>query len=190
MRQKVQLWTKLLLVHLKCYGRSCSTEGRWGFGWRAKCHRSSWRGLMRQAGAAISISSSQARLRWKWRKSCGIKNSSAVWAKLTARLFFFTSTPTIQILPPFCCGLYRRRLLPWIPAGPAVWCPTATKEYFADINMVMIGEGTPQAVDHWSLVTVRGKQMKSYLLGLEVKNSVCEIALSVPARESKKNLLF
>lgn len=33
--QKVQVWTKLLFVCLKCSGSSGSSDGRWGFGWSA-----------------------------------------------------------------------------------------------------------------------------------------------------------
>lgn len=111
-------------------------------------------------------------------------------SQLPLRVYFSTFTSAIQILPPFCCGFKGDLSCPGTLQVLLSGAPTATKEYFPDINIVMIGEGTPQAVDHWSLVTVRGKQMKSYLLGLEVKNGVCEISLSAPVRQSKKNLFF
>lgn len=99
-----------------------------GFEWSAKCHKHGWRGLMKLAGVRISISKRLGWVRWKWRKSSGI-GSSALWVNLTV---VFSQTNVFCI---FVVGLKKTS------AARCLVFPSANKEHFAGINMVVAGEG-------------------------------------------------
>lgn len=80
-------------------------KGCWGFGWSAKCHRSSWRRLMKMAGVTISINASLAWLRQNWRNSSGIKKQQRSLGRyLTFLLYVYFST-SISSSPLFVAGL-------------------------------------------------------------------------------------
>lgn len=164
--RRVEAWAKLQFVCLKC-GCDGSSEGRWGVGVSAKCHRSSWRRLMSVVGTAMSpFDSGQTGTNHvELQKTAAFSRSAS---QLLPPQHTTTTTTTSHFLLQVSADLTH--------SFPAVWCSPcpATKACFADINMVMIGEGAPQASDHCFLATLKRKLMKSNLLGLEVKNTVHE----------------